>query len=457
MILPHQFTHPVRIGRGSFSSVWRVRERRLDRLVVLKVIPVKRDADAAGIEQEAQVLASMRLPCVPHVYDVIRFRKKIIIVMEWIRGVPLSVLLEGGVPGAVALPLATNIIGTLTSLHESNVVHRDLKPHNIIVTSRGRIYFVDFGFSAARRPDKAASGLMQGTPEFMAPELWSLTAPADYKKADLFALGRVLGKLLGGAFPPFAGNLIAPDPSARPKDCPEFQRRWNEAFTGGDDGESLRAYCGPRVEEYSARLLLHGARELLGRKRREEAYALLTESLEGWPDNAEALDFLQKYFSSPLRTRSTKRTALGLAAAFACAAACIGAYILGTRSSPARTLHEILSSDEGPESRRTMLLAVAQQRQRQSVSPPVTLRDISGGMDLEGTAVIVVPARTGTLFIDKTAIGRCSGQRARTPLPAGTHRIEWADSATQRTWGQTIDLLPFECKTISFARFIDGT
>jgi serine/threonine protein kinase len=453
--LPRQFTHPVRIGRGSFSAVWRVREQKLDRLVVLKIIPIKRKADAAGIEQEAHVLASMHLPCVPHVYDVIRFRKKVLIVMEWIRGAPLSVLLDGGVPDAVSRPLASNIIGALTILHESTVVHRDLKPENILVTSRGRIFFVDFGFSSTHEQDNGASGLIQGTPEFMAPELWSLTASVDYKKTDLFALGKVLGKLLGSALPAFAGDLIAQDPAARPRDCFEFEQRWKETFAGDDD-QALRTHCGPPVEEYIARRLLSAARELYGQTRREEAYALLTESLEAWPDNPEALDFLQKYFSSPLRKRSTRRVALSLAIGVACIAACVAAYFLGIRSSPSRTLFEDFTAEEGAQSRRTMLLSVPQ-RKLQPVSPSITLRSGSAVMDIEGTVVIVVPGRKGTLFVDKMPIGPCSGLRAKTLLPAGTHRIEWTDSASQRTWGETIDLLPFQSKTVSFARFINGT
>ena len=456
MNIPKQFTHPVAIGRGSFSRVYRVYQPKLERHAVVKVIPLQRAADAAGIEKEARILASMRLPCVPHIYDIIRSGKQVIIVMEWIRGVPLASLMERPLTPDIAAALASAVIGSVALLHDNNIVHRDLKPENILITPDSRVFLVDFGFSSIHNPVGDTTGSIQGTPAYMAPELWSCHDEIDYKRTDLYALGVVLRSLLDEDLPAFAAALTTNDPSGRPKDCVAFEKTWRELCPPMADASTLRAIIGPAVEEFTARLLLLGARELNGKRRRDEAYALLTESLEAWPDNPEALDYLQSRFSAPLRTPRKKRIFLGSAVATAFAVACVAAYVLGIHSSSPREFLDGTPTAMDTEGRRLSLPAVPHAG-RQAPSASVVLRDSKAAMDINGTLVIIIPERAGSLFIDKTPIAHGVGDRATALLAAGTHRIEWFDSTGMRTYGETIGLLPFETKTISFARFIHGT
>ena len=456
MNILREFSHQAPIGHGSFSMVYRVWQKKLERHAVVKIIPLSRAADAARIEKEAHVLASIRLPCVPHMYDVIRSGEKVIIVMEWIRGIPLSSLMELSMPSEVLVVIASAIIGSLTLLHSGNIVHGDLKPENILVAPDGRIFFVDFGFSHKDRLNSPDSGVIQGTPPFMAPELWSCQDVIDHKKADLYALGMVLQNLLGKEMPPFAADLTASDPASRPESCAIFEKAWQEFYPSLTGSEKLRVAVGPAVEEYTARLLLSGARQLYGKGRKEEAYALLTESLDAWPDNQEALDYLQNKFSTPIRASGKKKTAATPIIALAATIALVAAYTLGTRFSSSHDFINELKYGQDAEGRHLSLLS-APQAARQAKAIPIELRDIPAGMEATGTLVIVVPNRNGKLCIDKMPVLIRSGETSAAILPAGGHRVEWIDSTMHRTYGETIGLLPFEKKTISFVRFANGS
>jgi serine/threonine protein kinase len=456
MNIPREFTHPLAIGRGSFSGVYRVYQPKLERHVVLKVIPLKDTRGADVIEKEARVLASMCLPCVPHIYDVIRFRKQVIIVMEWIHGIPLAVLMERSLAPDISSTLASSVIGAVALLHNNNIVHRDLKPENIMFTSDNRVFLVDFGFSFVNGAHDAPAGVIQGTPSYMAPELWSCRDEIDYKKADLYALGMVLRSLLGEKLPPFAAVLTSNDPVGRPQDCALFEKTWRALHPAGANNDTVSASLRPAVEEYTAHLLLKGARELNAGKKREEAYAILTESLEAWPDNPDALDFLQSKFSTPVRTTGNKRILLGIIAALVFVITCFAAYLLGMRSSSSAEFISTHSRIFDTEDNRLRLLTSSHPDRR---SQPVTLvlRDSTGGADLTGTLIVTLPKSTGSLFIDKKPVAYPNGESATATLCAGTHRIEWIDSARMRTVGETVGLLPFETKTISLVRFADGT
>jgi predicted Ser/Thr protein kinase len=455
MKIPKHFTHPVAIGRGSFSKVYRVYQPKLDRQAVLKVIPLQHATDAAGIEKEAHILASMRLPCVPHIYDIIRSRKQVVIVMEWVRGIPLSSLMGKPMTPDIAAAIASAVISAIALLHDNNIVHRDIKPQNILIAP-DKVFLVDFGFSSLHPAVGSNTGVIQGSPAYMAPELWSCQNPIDYKRSDLYALGVVLRGLLGEDLPAFAAELTTTDPAGRPLDCIAFEKTWREFCPPMADASTLRASISTAVEEYIAHLLLSGARELNGKLRRDEAYALLTESLEAWPDNPEALDFLQTRFSAPLSAPRRNRLLLGCAVATAFAAACVAAYVLGIRSSSPREFPDatVTSRDEGNG---RLSLLILPHHVRQTPSAPIVLRDGKAGMDITGKLIVMIPERAGSLLIDKTPVAHTSGESAVALLSAGMHRIEWFDSTEMRTYGETISLLPFETKTISFARFIHGT
>jgi len=453
MKIPAQFSHPVKIGSGSFSTVMRVFQRKLQRHVVLKIITATGSKEAAAVAHEARFLASTRPPCAPHVYDIIQSGKKTLILMEWVRGIALSDLIQKSPPNAVALTIASNIVAALAQLHASNIAHRDLKPENIMITGGG-VCFVDFGFSCSLRAHAAAPAVMQGTPGYMAPELWSCRETIDYKKADLFALGTILHNLLGGSLPSLASALTEIDPALRPADCVAFDAAWRAQALNVADAETLRRFVQPNVSRHVGCLLTAAVRQLCAESRSEEAYALLIESLDEWPDNSEALDILQTSFSSPGRKPKSK---LPLIYAAACLGitALVAAYMLGARSPRSVDGVDIMAKLMENQRLDEALLSMSRSQDRRP-GAAAKLRITAPGTDLTGRLVVVNPGRTGALRINGLPLTRDTGSEASTRLSAGAHRVEWFDSTMHRSFGETVELLPFETKTISLARFFNG-
>jgi hypothetical protein len=451
MRLPPGYSHLTGIGGGAFSTVYRAWQKKLDRYVACKVIPLSHASRARAVEHEVRTLAAVRLSCVPAVFDVVRGGRQITVVMEWVSGVPLSVLADFRLSTSTRSAIATGLVHALSRLHGAGVIHRDLKPSNVIATPDRGVMLVDFGFSHIDTGNAAVvQNPLQGTPAFMAPELWSGNTAIDYKKTDLFALGVLLKDLLGPDYPAAAMPLLAADPALRPLDGTAFERDWIAAMQPvvpeGVIGE-LRA----ATAEYTAGLLFTGARELYRRYRREEAYTLLTESLEAWPDNAEALDFLQSGFSRPGRTLGRRRIAVWGAAAGVALAALSGGFIVGRHSLPqvAAGVEMAAAAAAGGRGERVRV----ESGYRDFVRERLALRDIAVADGLAGRLSIALPEEKGTLTIDGIPVAIDDGHGFSGMLPAGTHRIEWMDGARSRVAGETVEVLPFCIKKISLQRF----
>jgi serine/threonine protein kinase len=450
--IPREYSRPVRIGSGSFSTVFRVREQKFERNVVLKNLKFTAEKERQRIEQEIQVLSSLQIPCVPHIYDVIRKQNRIIIVMEWIRGVPLSSLPEKILTPENQILIASAVISTLSLLHKSSVAHGDLKPENILITSDLRVFFVDFGFSRVNSLKNKSTGVIQGTPAYMAPELWSGRETIDYKKVDLYALGVLLSRLMGAAVPSFVADLTKSDPDLRPVDAAAFEKTWRLSIQSGSTDHRFSTVVKTVVEEYTAQLLLTGARELYSKGNPEDAYALLSESLDIWPDNNDALDFLQKQFSAPQK-QVRKHRYLAVVSIASVIVAVTGAFYIGRQS-----LHsdDILRDLLLQQEEKQLIVPVNSRNVTGAVTkPPVALRQVAGGMNLTGTVHVSTISKRGHLVIDSRPVD-CNPDGLLLQLSAGTHRIEWFDSISRRRYGEIVDVLPFEKKNVSLQRFTHG-
>lgn len=450
MKIPQGYTHPVGIGKGSFSTVYRAFQKKLERHVALKIIPLQQVNRATKVQEEAQTLASMRLSCVPHLYDIQRIGKTVTLVMEWIYGIPLSLLVQQPLSSPIKFALANSIIHALTQLHSGSVVHRDLKPDNIIVTPSGQMFFVDFGFSILKQSTNSHNTL-KGTPTYMAPELWVNNDNINFTKTDLYSLGVVLKDLLGEELPGIAYPLLHTDPQQRPKDCASFERNW----VGNNFNSDTNAMCvkvTDATSEYNARLFFDGAQELYSNGRKEEAYTLLTESLDAWPDNPAALDFLQTHFSLPLQSTTHKQFFVWATVVIISVAALAGAYLVGMRSSVSHSNtnnHHFTNNQENQHHDFLMMPHNLHNTHR----VPVALRSIAETSEFSGTVSILLPRSSGALRIDNRSINTTTNNRFVGSLTAGTHRIEWFDSTLQQSFGETINLLPFSVKSISVQRF----
>ena len=200
------------LGSGGMGEVYRARDTRLGRIVAIKLISsdLHTDADARErLSREAQLASSLNHPNIVTVYDVGETEGRPFIVMELVAGESLHQrLFAGPLRPREALTIAAQVADGLAAAHAAGVVHRDLKPQNIMLTSDGRAKIVDFGLSkltpAAAGPEEGtshgsvltAAHAILGSAGYMAPE--QVTGQPVDGRADQFALGAVLYELLTG-------------------------------------------------------------------------------------------------------------------------------------------------------------------------------------------------------------------------------------------------------------------
>jgi eukaryotic-like serine/threonine-protein kinase len=219
------------LGRGGAAVVFLATDPIIEREVALKTLRV--DPGAEGVEErralflrEVRAVGRLRHPGIVTVYDVGDAPEHglIYIAMEYVDGNSLRELIAGGArfPQAQAVALAIAVAEALDYAHFQGVVHRDVKPANLLVTSGGDVKITDFGVAKLDLFDFTFGGRPVGTPYYMSPEL--IRGRAVDARSDLFSLGLVLFELLTGQRP-FAGRSIlevsealleqsTPDPSA---------------------------------------------------------------------------------------------------------------------------------------------------------------------------------------------------------------------------------------------------
>ncbi|WP_157436069.1 serine/threonine-protein kinase [Actinospica robiniae] len=280
-----------RLGRGGMGEVWSARDRVLQRDVALKLLPLGEGSAAdltARFEREAVAAAQINHPNVVALYDRGVHDGTLFLTMELVDGVPLSALIKtsGVLPPDRALELAEQVCAALEATHAAGVVHFDIKPRNVMITTAGVAKVVDFGiagFLQARRLSVVDSSRLApaATLEYAAPE--QLTAERGDARSDLYALGGVLFTMLTGRAP-FTGDtawevmaakattdaprlelarpgtpppladlvarLLARAPEARPQSAWEVRERLAELRTGVSDPgtTSIEALSAPPTE-----------------------------------------------------------------------------------------------------------------------------------------------------------------------------------------------------------------
>jgi eukaryotic-like serine/threonine-protein kinase len=200
------------LGRGAMGVVYRAEDPALGRAVAIKTITLtgteeERAHFEARFLQEARAAGGIVHPAIITIYDVGREGDVAFMAMELLEGRELRDLIRGGsLAPSEAVEIAARVAEALAVAHERGVVHRDVKPGNIMVLSDGRVKIMDFGIARLRDPDvKTATGMMLGSPRYMAPEQVS-GEPFDHR-ADIFSLGVVLYEMLTG-ITPFSGDDI---------------------------------------------------------------------------------------------------------------------------------------------------------------------------------------------------------------------------------------------------------
>ncbi|MCX5197014.1 serine/threonine protein kinase [Streptomyces sp. NBC_00249] len=259
------------LGRGGFGEVWRAKDSRVGRWVAVKIGYPETPEETRRFEREASLAGNLAHPHIATIHDFGRTerggRSAVFLVMELLQGRSLADVLDAGLPSlADALEWTARIADALGAAHDAGIVHRDVKPANVMVTESGVVKVLDFGIAKAQGSagtELTATGMIIGSFPYMAPERWTGGAngvPVD-GRADLYALGCVLMELLTGqrpfparemhellaqhltVAPPAPGSLreglppaldslvldlLAKDPADRPEGAQEVSRRLTE-------------------------------------------------------------------------------------------------------------------------------------------------------------------------------------------------------------------------------------
>ena len=197
------------IGSGGMGTVWEAEDETLGRPVAVKVLSESLAAGERAVrrfEREARAAARLSGPHIAAVYDFGRSEDRPYIVMELIPGETLADRLarEGPLPPQEAARIATQVAEALEEAHGAGIVHRDVKPGNVMLTPAGDVKVMDFGIAAAAWAERVTtSGLVLGTPSYLAPE--QATSEKTTPASDVYALGAMLYEMVAGR-PPFVAE-----------------------------------------------------------------------------------------------------------------------------------------------------------------------------------------------------------------------------------------------------------
>ncbi|MEU6954462.1 serine/threonine-protein kinase [Streptomyces sp. NPDC045714] len=221
------------IGSGGMGEVWKAHDRRLRRFVAVKGLLDRNSMTAATqtaalqrARREAEAIAKIEHQNVVTVHDQVETDNQVWIVMKLLEARSLGDLLSGD--GVLSVPRAATIglqvLQGLQAVHAASVVHRDVKPGNVLVRDDGLAILVDFGIATFEGADRVTrSGSVIGTSSYLAPELFAPASPGPTPASDLWALGITLYEMVEGRVP-FAGHEVwevqenirqSPDPALR--------------------------------------------------------------------------------------------------------------------------------------------------------------------------------------------------------------------------------------------------
>ncbi|HET8589451.1 MAG TPA: protein kinase, partial [Nakamurella sp.] len=209
LLLEGRYRIGPRLARGGMSTVYRGVDLRLDRPVAIKVMSPQYAADPTFLtrfEREARAAARLDNPRVVGVYDQGRDGDIVFLVMELVDGGTLRDLLHqrGELSVPVALSVLEPLLDALAAAHAAGLVHRDVKPENVLISARGEVKVADFGLVRAVTSTTMATGnVILGTVAYLSPEQVA-TGAAD-ERSDVYSAGIVAYEMLTG-HPPFAGD-----------------------------------------------------------------------------------------------------------------------------------------------------------------------------------------------------------------------------------------------------------
>ncbi len=193
------------LERGGMGRIFTAVQTSLDRLVVIKRTSSD-EADIARSDREAVLAAGLQHPHIIEIFDYFKHGGTSFLVMEFVDGLDLAAVIErqAPLPPRIAAGIARQVCSALCCAHRRGVIHRDIKPRNILISREGMVKLTDFGVARAMAAsDLTTAGVVVGTPYYMSPE--QASGGTVTFSSDLFSLGIVLYEMVTGK-KPFLGE-----------------------------------------------------------------------------------------------------------------------------------------------------------------------------------------------------------------------------------------------------------
>jgi hypothetical protein len=253
------------IGHGGMADVWVGRDTALGREVAIKILHSGYASDPRSVERfrrEAQAAARLNHPNIAAVYDWGEIRSPVpgyYIVMQLVHGEDLREVIRhrGPLPETEALEIAAQVAAALEAAHQQGLVHRDVKPHNILIDESGNVAVVDFGIVHASGVSQLTqTGTVTGTPRYLSPEQ-AQHLPID-GRSDLYSLGVVLYEMLAGR-PPFAGDSIVELALQHMRDTPVPPREIRPSISDASNAIVMKALAKDPNDRFGSAAEMRGA------------------------------------------------------------------------------------------------------------------------------------------------------------------------------------------------------
>ena len=203
-VLTERYEIIEKIGSGGMADVYRAMDHKLNRYVAIKVLKREFREDkqfVAKFKQEARAVAGLSHPNIVNVYDVGNEGTVQFIVLELVEGITLKKYIEkkGHLPYKEAVSIAIQVANGIEAAHEHHIVHRDIKPQNIIISREGKVKVTDFGIAKAATSTATVSTSAMGSVHYMSPE----QARGGYsdERSDIYSFGITLFEMLTGQVP----------------------------------------------------------------------------------------------------------------------------------------------------------------------------------------------------------------------------------------------------------------
>ncbi|XP_030010080.1 serine/threonine-protein kinase 36 [Sphaeramia orbicularis] len=196
------------VGEGSFGRVHKGRKKLNGQIVALKFMPKvgRSEKELQGLKREIEIMRNLQHPHIVQLFDSFETETEVVVVTEYAEGQLFQILEDdGSFPESRVREIACQLVSALYYLHSHRILHRDMKPQNILLGKNGVVKLCDFGFARAMSVSTLVLTSIKGTPLYMSPELVE-EKPYDHT-ADLWSLGCILYELHTGA-PPFYTNSI---------------------------------------------------------------------------------------------------------------------------------------------------------------------------------------------------------------------------------------------------------